>query len=80
MLECVAGVKPSKWAERLDEVLTAEEHVAVQVTRRCYQDLLAAYQDEDRRAGKLRLYKVAKRLRQGVPNELKELRSLGRTL
>lgn len=69
-----------KRAERLDEVLTADEHVAVQLTWDCYQELIAAYQDPDRRAGKLRLFKLAKQLRQGVPDGLKELRSLGRTL
>ncbi len=79
MLTRISFVTPKR-AERLDEVLTADGHAAVQVTWKVYQDLIAAYQDEDRRAGKLRLYKLAKRLRQGVPNELKELRSLGRTL
>lgn len=63
-----------KRADRLDEVLTADEHVAVQVTWDCYQELIAAYQDPDRRAGKLRLFKLAKRLHLGIPDGLKELR------
>lgn len=67
-------------AERLDAVLTADEHLAVQVTWDCYQELIAAYQDPDPRAGKVRLFKLAKRLRRGVPEGLEELRSLGRTL
>lgn len=69
-----------KRAERLDEVLTAGEHVAVQVTWDCYLELITAYQDPDRRAGKLRLFKLTKRLHLGIPDGPKELRSLGRTL
>lgn len=54
-----------KRAERVDEVLTADEHIAVQLTWHCYQELITAYRDQARRAGKLRLFKLAKQIGQG---------------
>jgi transposase len=79
MLTRISLVTPKR-GERLDEVLTADEHVAVQVTWRYYQEMIAAYGEDQPREGKKRMFKVMKALDKKVPDELKELRSLGRTL
>ena len=69
-----------KRAERLDEVLTADEHVAVAVTWDFYQEIIAAYDEPVARDGKKRMFKLIKRIRAGVPKGLTELATLGRTL
>jgi transposase len=72
-------VTPTR-AERLDEVLTAEQHVAVQVTWNFYQEIIASYAEQRPRDGKKRMYKLIKRIKSGVPKGLSELATLGRTL
>ena len=72
-------VTPAR-AERLDEVLTAEEHVAVQLTWDFYQEIIAAYDEPVAGDAKLRMFKLIKRIRSGVPRGLGELATLGRTL
>jgi transposase len=42
--------------------------------------MIAAYGEDQPREGKKRMFKVMKALDKKVPDELKELRSLGRTL
>jgi transposase len=69
-----------KRAERLDEVLTAQEYVAVQVTWDFYQEIIVAYNEPVARDGKKRMFKLIKRIRAGVPKGLTELARLGRTL
>ncbi len=69
-----------KRTERLDEVLTAQEHVAVQVTWDFYQEIIAAYNESVARDAKLRMFKLIKRIRAGVAKGLTELATLGRTL
>jgi transposase len=65
---------------RLEAVLALEEHVAVEVTWWAYQQIIAAYADEDRQRGKTLLTTVIDRLRTGLPAGLDELATLGRTL
>ncbi|WP_145940855.1 ISL3 family transposase [Corynebacterium glyciniphilum] len=72
-------VTPTR-AERLDGVLTAEEHVAVQVTWDFYQEVIAAYDEQRPRDGEKRLFKLIKRIKSGVPKGLAELARSGRTL
>uniref|UniRef100_UPI0025914523 transposase n=1 Tax=uncultured Corynebacterium sp. TaxID=159447 RepID=UPI0025914523 len=67
-------------AAKLDEVLTSEAHLPVQMTWHFYQEILAAYQADRPRDGKLRMFKVIKALHVKIPNELRELRVLGQTL
>ena len=67
-------------AVKLDDVLTAEAHLPVQVTWYFYQEILAAYQADRPRDGKLRMFKVIKALHVKIPNDLRELRVLGQTL
>lgn len=73
-------LRTDKQNERLAAVLANEEHIDVEVTERVYQELVAAYADPNRRAGKLAMYKVLVRIRSGVPKELAELTQLGRSL
>lgn len=67
-------------AKKLAEVLTREEHLAVQVNWHYYQEIVAGYGEARARGGKLRLFKVIEALHVSNPNELKELRVLGQTL
>jgi transposase len=70
-----------KQAAKLTTALAADDaHAAVEVTSWCYQDIIAAYGNEDRRAGKLAMFKFLKRIRAGVPKGLEELAQLGRSL
>jgi transposase len=69
-----------KNAAKLDDVLTSEAHLPVQLTWHFYQEILAAYQADRPRDGKLRMFKVIKALHVKIPNDLRELRVLGQTL
>ena len=64
---------------RLEAVFAAEDHVAVTVTLRTYQQIIATYADHDRQRGKALLTSVIDRLR-ALPAGLEELTTLGRTL
>ena len=79
MMTRIRLVTPAK-AEKLDEVLTDDKHVAVQVTWQVYQQIIAAFDEPVARDGKRRLFKVLKRIRSGLPAGLGELATLGRTL
>ncbi len=65
---------------RIEAVFAAEEHVAVEVTWWAYQQIIAAYADQDRQRGKALLTSVIDTLRAAVPAGLEELATLGRTL
>ncbi len=66
---------------KLDKALSAHDaHAAVEVTACYYQDLIGAYANPDRRAGKLAMFKCLKRIRSGLPKGLDELAQLGRSL
>ena len=65
---------------RLEAVFAADDHVAVEVTWWAYQQIIAAYADEDHRRGKTALTAVIDRLRSGLPAGLTELATLGTTL
>lgn len=67
-------------AVKLDDVLTSEAHLQVQVTWHFYQEILAVHQADCSRDGKLRMSKVIKALHGKIPNEMRELRVLGQTL
>lgn len=70
-----------KQRTKLQAALAAHDaHAAVEVTACYYQDLIAAYANPDRRAGKLAMFKCLKRIRAGVPKGLEELAQLGRSL
>jgi transposase len=65
---------------RLAAVFAHDAHLAVQVTHSAYQRIVAAYRHPDRAAGKTALTAVITSLQRGVPAELTELATLGRTL
>jgi transposase len=65
---------------RIEAVFALEEHVAVEVTWWAYQQIIAAYADENRARGKTLLAAVIDRLRTRLPAGLDELATLGRTL
>jgi len=65
---------------RLSAVFAGEKHVQVEATWGIYQRIVAAYRDPDRRAAKAALAKVITSISRGVPDELSELITLGRTL
>jgi transposase len=70
----------SKQQARLEAVFAADEHIAVEVTWRVYQQIIDAYAHPDPRAGKTLLTTVIDMLRTGLPAGLEELATLGRTL
>jgi transposase len=71
----------AKQKAKLDRALAAHDaHAAVEVTACYYQDLIDAYANPDRRAGKLAMFKCLKRIRSGLPKGLEELAQLGRSL
>ena len=70
-----------KQKNKLDAALGVHDaHVAVEVTAFYYQQLIGAYANPDRRAGKLAMFKCLKRIRSGLPKGLQELAQLGRSL
>ena len=74
------GLLTDRQRTRLEAVFGFEEHVAVEVTWWAYQEIIAAYADQNRSRGKTLLTAVIDRLRIGLPAGLEELATLGRTL
>jgi transposase len=74
------GLLTDRQRGRLVTVFAFEEHVAVEVTWWAYQQIIAAYADENRERGKASLATVIDRLRSELPDGLEELATLGRTL
>jgi hypothetical protein len=65
---------------RLDAVFTDDRHLAVQVSWQIYQRIVAAYRNPDRLAAKTALTKLITTIGRGVPAQLPEVATLGRTL
>lgn len=57
-----------------------DEHVAVEITHQVYLQIIAAYEHPKRREGKKQMFKLIKRIQNGLPPGLDELAQLGRTL
>ena len=57
-----------------------DDHVAVEATWGVYQNLVDAYRNPDRAAGRKQMQKVINAISRGVPAALVELRKLGSTL
>ncbi|TXG92202.1 ISL3 family transposase [Rhodococcus rhodnii] len=75
--ELLTDKQKDKLAAALDR---DDAHLPVEVTAWCYQDLIAAYAESNKRAGKLAMFKCLKRIRTGLPAGLEELAQLGRSL
>jgi transposase len=69
-----------KQKARLEAVFAAEDHVAVEVTWRVYQQIIDAYAHPNPRQARTLLTGVIDMIRAGVPAGLEELATLGRTL
>ena len=67
-------------AHRLDAAFADARHIAVQVTWTIYQRIVACYRTPDRAAAKTALATIIATIRRGVPDQLSELATLGRTL
>lgn len=66
---------------RLEAAMSADDaHVAVEVVHQTYQQLIDTYEHPDRRAGKIAMFKLLKRIHTGLPPGLPELAQLGRSL
>ena len=74
------GLLTDRQRARLEAVFAVEEHIAVEVSWWAYQQIIAAYEDQNRQRGKALLTSVIDRLRSGLPDGLEELATLGRTL
>lgn len=72
-------LKPPQQA-RLNALFAIEEHAAVEATWGVYQDTITTYRSENRGLGRLFLQHTIARINRGVPDELPELRKLGRTM
>lgn len=66
--------------QRLQAVFANESHVEVEATWGIYQRIVAADRKPDRAAGKTALTAVITSISAGVPRQLSELVTLGRTL
>lgn len=66
--------------QRLEKVFSDPDHVEVDVTHWCYQDIVAAYGHPNPKIGKKFMHDILRRLRNGLPRGLEELAQLGRTL
>ena len=80
VLHTGADLLTDKQIARLKAVFASDEHVEVEATWGVYQRIVAAYRHPDRAAGKRELQAVIDDLTDGVPKQLKELITLGRTL
>ena len=69
-----------KQATRLEALFADDQHVEVEATWSIYQRLVVAYRQPDKKLGRYLLHKVIEDLHTEVPDELVELKSLGRTL
>ena len=65
---------------RLDALFADDEHVEVEATWHIYQQLVAAYREPDKQAGKTRMELVITKLNEAVPAGLTEVATLGGTL
>ena len=75
------GLLTDKQKTKLKTGLDAhDEHLAVSMTYTIYQELIDAYDQDNRRDGKIAMYKVLRKIHTGLPAGLAELAQLGRSL
>ena len=75
-----ADLLTDKQVDRLKTLFADDAHVEVEATWGIYQRMIAAYRHEDRRRGHEQMNKLITDLSAGVPTQLTELITLGRTL
>ena len=75
-----ADLLTDKQTTRLETLFAKDAHVQVQATWHIYQRMIAAYRNTDRTVGLRSMTSLIDALSAGVPIELNELITLGRTL
>ena len=74
------GLLTSKQRDRLTNLFAADEHVEVEATWGIYQRMIVAYREPDKKKGRELMARLIDSLSHGVPAELTEIITLGRTL
>jgi transposase len=74
------GLLTDKQTDRLEALFADDAHVEVQVTWGVYQRMIAAYREPDRAVGRELMRTLIASLSGGVPSDLAEVTTLGRTL
>lgn len=80
VLHTGADLLTDRQRQRIIALYGLDEHVQVEATWGIYQRMIAAYRDPDRASGKQKMASLVDALSRGVPKELIELITLGRTL
>ncbi|MGB7961823.1 MAG: ISL3 family transposase [Propionicimonas sp.] len=75
-----AGLLTDTQTDRLEALFADDAHVEVQATWGVYQQMIAAYREPDRAAGRELMRTLIASLSHGVPGALTEVITLGRTL
>lgn len=69
-----------KQQHRLDTAFATSDHQPVQTTWGAYQQVVEAYRNPNRKQAKAQLITLIDSISSGIPHELAELRTLGRTM
>ena len=75
-----AELLTTRQQQRLSAVFAVEEHVEVEATWGVYQRMIAAYREPDRTRARHAMRNLITAISAGVPADLKEIITLGRTL
>ena len=75
-----AGLLTDAQAERLEALFADDRHAAVQAAWGVYQRLIQAYRVEDPGLGKYLMQRLIDSLKRAIPDGLKEIQALARTL
>ena len=74
------GLLTTRQRDRLTDLFAGDEHVEVEATWAIYQRMITAYRQPDRKKGRELMARLIDALSHGVPAELTEVITLGRTL
>jgi transposase len=74
------GLLTTRQRDRLTDLFAGDEHVEVEATWAIYQRMITAYRQPDRKKGRELMARPTDALSHGVPAELTEVITLGRTL
>jgi len=74
------GLLTTRQRDRLTDLFAGDEHVEVEATWAIYQRMITAYRQPDRNKGRELMARLIDALSHGVPAELTEVITLGRTL
>ena len=75
-----ASLLNPKQQARLDALFTGDDHVEVEATWMVYQQVMGAYREPDRPTARAKMVKLITAISAGVPADLREVITLGRTL